>query len=241
MFTIYWIYYLLGFIMLPGIILGIWAQIKVYTTFNEYNLIETKSQNKAKDVARYMLDGAGYSSTKIQKIKGELTDNYNPKTDTVSLSQSVYEKSSIAAVGVTAHEIGHVFQHKKNYAPIRLRNALVPVLNISGYFMWPLIFIGLIMELFYVGLAADIFLYIGVGIYALDTLFCLITLPVELNASNRAYKMLLTTNELDKEEAAGVKKVLNAAALTYVAALVTSMLSLLRLLLLIFAVRGDRN
>ncbi len=239
MFYIYWVYYLLGFIMLPGIILGIWAQIRVYTTFNEYNAIDTKSGNKAKDVARYMLDGAGYTDTKIQPINGELTDNYNPETDTVSLSSSVYDRNSIAAVGVAAHEIGHVFQHKEKYVPIKMRNALVPILNISGYLMWPLIFVGLIMELFYVGMAADIFLYIGVGIYALNVLFCLITLPVELNASKRAYKMLVTTNELDNEEAAGVKKVLNAAALTYVAALVTSMLSLLRLVLLIFSVRRD--
>ncbi len=240
MFAIYWVYYLLGLIMLPGIILGIWAEIKVYTNFNEYNKIETKTGRKAKDVARYMLDGAGYTETQITSIKGELTDNYNPQTDTVSLSSSVYNQNSIAAIGVCAHEIGHVFQHKEKYSPIRIRNALVPVINFTGFFIWPLLFVGLIMELFYVGTTADVFLYIGVGLYALNVIFCLITLPIELNASKRAYKMLAATSEMDEDELMGVKKVLNSAALTYVASLVTSILSLLRLVMLIFFVR-DRN
>ena len=151
MFTIYWTYYLLGFIMIPGIILGIYAQIKVYSTFNEFNGVETKSGRKAKDVARYMLDGAGYNDIEVKPINGELTDNYNPKTKTVSLSQTVYDNPTIAAIGVAAHEIGHVFQHKENYFPIKLRNGLVPVINFLGYFAWPLIFVGLIMEFFYIG------------------------------------------------------------------------------------------
>lgn len=240
MFSIYWIYYLLGFIMLPGIILGIWAQIKVYTNFNEFSKIETKTGRTAKEVARYMLDGAGYMETQIQPIKGELTDNYNPQNDTVSLSSSVYNLNSVAAIGVCAHEIGHVFQHKEKYVPIKIRNFLVPVMNFTSYFIWPLIFIGIIMEIFYVGTAADVFLYIGVGLYALNVVFCLITLPIELNASKRAYKMLKSTNEMDEEELNGVKQVLNSAALTYVAALITSALSLIRLVTLIFFVRNDR-
>lgn len=238
MFYAYYIYYILGFVMLPGIILGIWAQTKVYTTFNEYNKIETKHGKSAKEVARYMLDGAGCINTQIQPIRGELTDNYNPKTDTVSLSDAVYNQNTISAVGVTAHEIGHVFQHKQNYLPIKARNILVPVINISSYLMWPLIIIGMIIEIMYGVVAADILIYIGIGIYGLNTVFCLITLPIELNASKRAYKMLLATGEMDKEEAEQVKKVLNAAAWTYVAALITSVLSLLRLLLFIFAIRG---
>ena len=186
-----------------------------------------------------MLDGAGCVDTKIQPIKGELTDNFNPKTNTVSLSESVYDQETISAIGVTAHEIGHVLQHKQNNAPIKIRNFLVPVMNISSFFMWPLIFIGLILETFYYVTLADVLIYIGIAIYGLNIIFCLVTLPIELNASKRAYNMLVGTGEMDIEEAQGVKKVLNAAAWTYVAALVTSALSLLRLLLFVFAMRRD--
>ena len=238
MFFTYYLYYILGIVMLPGIIMGIWAQSKVYSAFNEYNKIETKHGKTAKEVARFMLDGGGCIDTKIQPIKGELTDNYNPKTNTVSLSQAVYNQNSIASVGIAAHEIGHVFQHKDKYVPIRVRNSLVPVMNILGYFVWPLILIGLFVEIAYSVVAADILIYISIGIYGLNTIFCLITLPVELNASKRAYKMLVATGEMDQEEAKKMKKVLDAAALTYVAALITSILSLLRLLLFIFSIRN---
>jgi len=224
--------------MLPGIILGIWAQTKVFTTFNKFNKIETKSGKTASKFARYMLDSSGYTDVEINSIQGELTDNFNPKTNTVSLSSSVYSNNTISAIGVTAHEIGHVFQHKQKYAPIKIRNVLVPILNISSYIMWPLIIAGLIIEVFYYATLADILIYIGIGIYGLNVIFCLITLPIELNASKRAYKMLISTGEMDLDEAKCVKKVLNAAAWTYVAALITSILSLLRLLLYILAIRN---
>lgn len=227
--------------MIPGLILGIWAQSKVYSTFNQYNKIQTKHGKTSSEVARFMLDSGGCIDTKIQPIRGNLTDNFNPKTNTVSLSEAVYNQSSIASIGVTAHEIGHVFQHREGYGPIKVRNALVPVMNISGFLMWPLILIGLIMEMTYYVTFADWFIYIGLGLYALNIVFCLITLPIELNASKRAEKMLLATGEMDQEEAKGVKKVLNAAAWTYVAALVTSILSLLRLVLFVFMMRGDRR
>lgn len=235
------IYYILGIVMIPGLILGIWAQSKVYSTFNQYNKIQTKHGKTSSEVARFMLDSGGCIDTKIQPIRGNLTDNFNPKTNTVSLSEAVYNQSSIASIGVTAHEIGHVFQHREGYGPIKVRNALVPVMNISGFLMWPLILIGLIMEMTYYVTFADWFIYIGLGLYALNIVFCLITLPIELNASKRAEKMLLATGEMDQEEAKGVKKVLNAAAWTYVAALVTSILSLLRLVLFVFMMRGDRR
>ena len=235
----YYLYYALGIILLPGIILGIWAQAKVYSTFNKYNNIETQHGKKAKDVARFMLDGGGCIDTKIQHINGELTDNYNPKTNTISLSSTVYNQSTIGAVGVTAHEIGHVFQHKNKYGLIKLRTTLVPIINISNFLVWPLIIIGLLCELFAVFTGADILIYIGIALYSLETIFCLITLPIELNASKRAYNMLVATGEMDTEEAKGVKEVLNAAAWTYVAALITSVLSLLRLLLYIMAIRRN--
>ena len=241
MFYTYMVYYILGIVMIPGLILGIWAQSKVYSTFNQYNTVQTKHGKTASEVARFMLDSGGCVDTQIQQIRGNLTDNFNPKTNIVSLSESVYNQSSIASIGVTAHEIGHVFQHKQGYTPIKIRNALVPIMNISGLIMWPLIIIGLIMEMFYYVTLADWFIYIGLGIYALNIIFCLITLPIELNASKRTEKMLLATGEMDQEEVKGVKKVLNAAAWTYVAALVTSVLSLLRLVLFIFMMRSDRR
>lgn len=237
----YWLYYILGVVLVPGIIMGLWAQIKVTTTFNEYNKIETKHGKPANVVARYMLDGGGCIDTKIAKIGGSLTDNYDPTTDTISLSQDVYDKSTVAAVGVTAHEIGHVFQHKSNYSPVKWRKALVPILNISGYLVWPLIIIGLILELGYIWSGAKWLVVAGIVLYSLNIVFCLITLPVELNASKRAYKMLVSTGEMDQEEAEGVKKVLNAAAWTYVAALITSILSLLRLILFVLSMRGSKD
>ena len=237
----YLVYYILGFVMIPGIILGIYAQTKVYTTFNKYNSTPTARGRTAKEVVRLMLDGGGCHDTKIQEIRGELTDNYNPTTNTVSLSQSVANQCSISALGVAAHEVGHVYQHKNNYVPVKIRSALVPVLNISNFLMWPLIIIGLMFVVAFYATWATALIYIGVGIYALNTIFCLITLPVELNASKKAYDMLVNTNEMDIEEAKAAKKVLNAAAWTYVAALITSILSLVRVLLFIFAMRGDRR
>ncbi|MBE7076341.1 MAG: zinc metallopeptidase [Clostridiales bacterium] len=234
---IYYIYYILGIVMIPGIIMGIWAQSKVFSTFNHYNKIETKHGKSASEVARYMLDSVGCVDTKIKPIKGELTDNFDPRNNTVSLSESVYNERSVASIGVACHEIGHVIQHKEKYAPIQVRNKLVPVINVLGYFAWPLIFIGLIAEIIFYATFAKWLIWVGVGVYALNTIFCLITLPIERNASKRAYKMLVSTGEMDEKEAEGVKKVLDAASLTYVAALVTSILSLLRLLLFIFIAR----
>ncbi len=237
----YLVYYILGFVMIPGIMLGVFAQIKVKTTFDEFSSVSSSRGRTAKDVARTMLNGGGCYDTQIKEIRGELTDNFNPKTNTVSLSQNVANENSISAIGVAAHEVGHVFQHKQGYTPIKIRKALVPILNISSYFMWPLIVLGLIFEVAYMATWATTLIYIGLGIYALNTIFCLVTLPVELNASNRAYKMLVSTHELTEEEAKSAKKVLNAAAWTYVAALITSVLSLVRVLLFIFAMRGDKN
>lgn len=241
MFQTYMLYYILGFVMIPGIILGIIAQTRVSSTFNKYSSVLTSRGRSAKDVARLMLNGAGYHETKIAQIRGHLTDNYNPKTDVVSLSSSVANQSSISAIGVAAHEIGHVFQHKQKYPPIKMRGALISLSNFTSYFMWPLLIIGLILEFIYFTTFSSVLIYIGIGIYGLNTLICLVTLPVELNASKKAYKMLISTGEMDEEEARAAKKVLNAAALTYVAALITSILSLIRLVLFILTMRGDRG
>lgn len=237
----YLVYYILGFVMIPGIILGVVAQSKVVSTFNEFNSTPTKKGKTAREVVALMLNGAGFFETKIGAVKGDLTDYYDPQKDVVALSDSVRDNNSISAIGVAAHEVGHVFQHKQNYAPVKIRSAMVPVLNISQMFMWPMIVIGLIFEVAYYATWATVLIYIGLAIYALNTIFCLITLPVELNASKRAYKMLVATNEMTEEEANCAKKVLNAAAYTYVAGLITSILSLIRVILFIFAMRGDRK
>lgn len=237
----YLLYYVLGFVMIPGIILAIYAQTKVRSTFDEYNSTPTQKGRTAKEVVRTMLNGGNCLETKVAEIRGELTDNYNPKTDTVSLSETVANNDSISAIGVAAHEVGHVFQHKQKYLPVKVRQALVPVLNYSSYLMWPLIIVGLIFEIAFYTTWATWLIYIGLGIYALSTIFCLTTLPVELNASKRAYQMLTSTNEMTEEEAKAAKKVLNAAAWTYVASLITSILSLLRVVLFIFAMRGGNR
>lgn len=236
----YILYYVLGIVMIPGIALAIWAQTKVYTTFNKFNKIETKHGKSAKDVTRFMLDVSGNLNTKIQPIDGELTDHYNPTDDTVSLSSAVYGQNTIGAVGVAAHEVGHVIQHKSGYTPIKTRNILSPVIRFSSFLSFPLIFIGFILEAMYYVTAAEILIYLGIGIYALNVIFCLITLPIELNASKRATKILLTTGEMDSEEVNGVKQVLSAAAWTYVAALITSLLALLRLVLFVVMMRGKK-
>lgn len=235
----YLVYYCLGFIMIPGIILGIYAQISVESTFKKYSNITTNRGLTAKEVARRMLNNGGCHDTQIQEIRGNLTDNFNPKTNTVSLSQTVSNENSISAVSVAAHEVGHVFQYKDGYAPIKIRKALIPILNISSFFMWPLIIIGLILEIAYVSTLSTALIYIGLGIYALNTLFCLITLPIEKNASRRAYKTLIETNEMTESEAKAAKEVLNAASLTYVAALITSLLSLIRVVIFILHLRGN--
>ena len=240
MYETYLIYYILSILLLPGIILGIIAQIRVTSTFYKYNQDYTLKGSKANEVAKKMLYAAGHTDVNIGRINGDLTDNFDPTNNTVFLSQTVYDSPTIAAVGVAAHEIGHVFQHKENYAPIKLRIGLARTINVLGFLAWPLIVVGLILELSYAIFAADVLLYIGLGIYGLDTIFCLVTLPVELNASSRAYKMLTATGELTEEEALKAKKVLNAAAWTYVAALITSILSLLRILFFILSIRDRR-
>ena len=234
--SIYTTYTILGLVMIPGIILGIIASTRVNKIFNKYKSESTRGR-KACEVARTMLHNGDCTNTEIRKISGHLTDNYNPNSNIVSLSESTFDSASISAIGVACHEVGHALQHKEKYFPVRVRSALVPVLNAFTKISWPLLFVGLALEIIYYTTWSKWLIYIAVGIYALETLFCLVTLPVELNASKRAYNSLVETNELTEEEAKKAKKVLNAAALTYVAALITSILSLLRVILLIVNIR----
>lgn len=237
---LYVIYYLLGFLLLPGIIFAVYAQSKVNSSFNRYKNINYSSITPVHSKARFFLDAMGITEVKIVKTEGHLTDNYNPKTDTVSLSESVYDSTSIASLGIACHELGHVLQHKKGYAPMKLRNFLIPVINISSFFMWPLVVLGIILEALSYTTAGYWFIIAGIVIFGLSVILSAITLPIEKDASRRAYKMLVGTGELTEEEGKGVKEVLDAAALTYVAGLLVSVLSFIRFVLAIFLGRSRK-
>ena len=227
-------YYLLGIILIPGIIFAIYAQTQVNTNFNKYKQVHYSQTKPVHEKARFFLDAMGAYDVKVTKASGFLTDHYNPKTQTVALSDEVYNSTSIASLGIACHEIGHVLQNKQGYPLLKLRTLLIPIINIGSFLMWPLVIIGLALEFtqyFYTG---KILIIIGIVIFGLSVLFSAITIPIEKDASKRAYKMLVETGELTQEEGEGVKAVLNAAALTYVASLVVSILSFIRFILAIF-------
>ncbi len=229
-----WLYYMLGVILLPGLIFATYAQTKVSTTFNKYKHTNYSNIKPVYQKARFFLDSMGIYDTKIAHTSGFLTDHYNLKTDTISLSSEVYNSTSIASLGIACHEIGHVLQHKKGYLPIKLRTFLVPIINISSALMWPLVILGLLLEFtqyFYTG---KVLIMIAIIIFGLSVLFSAITIPIERDASKRAYKMLVGTGELTEEEGKAVKEVLDSASLTYVASLLVSILSFLRFIAFIF-------
>ncbi len=230
-------YYLLGIILLPGIILAAVAQSKVNSAFNKYKQVEYSQTTPVHKKARFFLDAMGLTDVKITKTSGFLTDHYNPKTQTVALSDEVYNSTSVASLGVACHEIGHVLQHKQGYGLLKLRTFLIPFINIGSFLMWPLVIIGLLLEFSSYFYAGKVLIIIGIVIFGLSVLFSALTLPIEKDASKRAYKMLVETGELTEEEGQGVKAVLDAAALTYVASLVVSILSFIRFVLAILISR----
>ena len=221
MFFYDWTYLLI----IPGMLLGIWAQFKVKGAYAEYSRIPTRLGRPAASVVDDLLRRNGNNKVRIGRVSGELTDHYNPGNETLNLSEGVYGSASIAALGIAAHEAGHAMQKHENYAPLLLRTTIVPAVNICSTLSTPLFFLGLIM-------AWEPLLTLGIILFAASTVFALVTLPVEFNASNRAVNMLVEGGYVSGEEERGVRKVLNAAALTYVAAAVTSLLSLLRLVMI---------
>ncbi len=221
MFYYDWTYLLI----IPGLILGLWAQHKVKSAYAEYSRISTRLGCNAASVVDDLLRRNGNNKVRIGRVSGELTDHYNPADETLKLSDGVYASSSIAALGIAAHEAGHAMQKHDNYAPLMLRTAIVPAVNICSGLSTPLFFLGLLMSW-------EPLLTLGIILFAASTVFALVTLPVEFNASNRAVAMLTEGGYVSGEEERGVRKVLNAAALTYVAAAVTSLLSLLRLVMI---------
>ena len=201
------------------------ASANVRSTYNKFSEQYSRRGLAAEDVARQMLREAGITDVKVERIGGSLSDHYSPKEKVLRLSDSVYGSTSVAAIGVAAHECGHAIQHHTHYLPLTLRSASVPMANFGSLVYWPLILLGLILG--YAELAQA-----GVLLFSFVVLFQLITLPVEFNASRRAVKILNDSSILSGDELSGAKKVLGAAALTYVAALFNSVLQLLRLVLL---------
>ena len=215
-------------IFLAMLILPIWAQINVTSTFNKYSKVGNSRGLTADQVARMILDSNGLYNVGIEHIKGNLSDHYDPRTNVVRLSDSVYGRSSVAAIGVAAHECGHACQHAENYGPIIWRSKLVPVTNICSTLWYIPLLIGIALSSLTIG---TYFVYISIAMFLAVVIFQLVTLPCEYNASNRALKTLEQDNILEMQEIPQAKKVLKAAALTYVTSLVTSLLQLLRLLL----------
>ncbi len=217
-------------LLIPAVLFSLWAQFKVKGAFSRYSEVRAASGVTADQVSRKLLDKFGLQNVKVERIEGQLTDHYDPRSKVLRLSDAVSGNSSIAAIGVAAHEVGHAIQDKEGYAFLKLRNTIVPVVSIGSTISMPLFFIGLIMG--YTPL-----LNIGILLFCGVLVFHLVTLPVEFDASARALKLLSETGLLAGNEIGGAKAVLDAAALTYVAALVMTVLQLVRLL----ALRGSRR
>lgn len=219
-------------LLVIGMLLSLAASAKLKSTFAQYRRVRSASGLTGEQAARRILMAAGITDVAVRSIPGSLTDHYDPRTRTVNLSQDSYGQTSLAAVGVAAHECGHAIQHATNYAPLDFRSALVPVANFGSNLSWPIFIIGLFAGLQPLTTA-------GIVLFSLAVLFQLVTLPVEINASSRALKMLQSTGILGSDETKGARKVLTAAAMTYVAALAASILQLLRLVILAGGRRRD--
>ena len=219
--------------LLPVLLITIYAQAKVSSNFNKYSRITNRRYLTGAQAAEAVLRQHGIYDVRIERVAGKLTDHYDPRTNVIRLSSSVYDSPTIAAVGVAAHEAGHAVQYAVGYGPIRLRSALIPVTQVGSQFGIVLLFLGIILSF------EPLFL-VGIVLFGATTVFQLVTLPVEYNASHRAIETIESGHLLDDEELVGAKKVLSAAALTYVAALLTSVVQLLRFILL-FAGRSDRG
>lgn len=241
-----WEYYLLSFggIFLCAII-GLWANGQINSAYKKYGAMPAKSGMTGYEVARKILRVNGINDIEIGKIRGTLTDHYHPTKGIVNLSESVFSDASIASCAVSAHEIGHVLQNKKGYFPYKVRGALVAVTNIGSRLAFPLVLVGLLLDFVIVGTKnADLGYWlalVGVGLYGLSTLFALATLPVELNASKRARIALEETGILTEEEIPYARKMLNSAAMTYVASLLTSLIYFLRFALWVLLLFGGRR
>lgn len=212
-------------LVLPAVIFSLIASAMVNSTFDKYSKVAAKRGTTGADAARAVLNANGVGGVRIEHVSGNLTDHFDPKTNTIRLSDNVYSAQSVAAIGVAAHEAGHAVQYAKEYAPMKWRAAIIPATNIGSKLAMPLVLLGIL-------LSVPQLAYLGIAAFGLSTLFQLITLPVEFNASRRAVEALRSVTA-DPIEVNGAKKVLTAAAMTYVAALAVSLASLLRLILIV--------
>jgi len=223
--------------LLPALLLSMWASARVNSTFRKYQKIGTRRQISGAEAARMVLNAQGLFNVAVEQVEGELSDHYDPQANVVRLSDSVYGSRSAAAVGVACHEAGHAVQYNQGYGPVKLRTAIIPMTAIGAKLSGPLIMAGFFLASFSYSF---IFLcYIGIALFALSTLFQLLTLPVEFNASRRALEAIEDNNILYEDEIPGARRVLSAAALTYVAALAVSLVQLLRFIMLVN--RGRRR
>lgn len=224
-FYYYYMDYWYVVLVIPAILLGVIAQISVSTTFNKYSKKLSRRGITAAEATQRILRDNGLSHIRVERVGGNLTDHFDPKNNVIRLSDSVYDSTSIAAIGVAAHEAGHAVQHATNYVPIKIRNSIVPVANLGSRLAPLLIIFGLVLSF-------EPLVWIGIILYSAMALFQLVTLPVELNASRRATETITNMMLLDDEEVRGARKVLTAAALTYVAALITTLAHLFRFIML---------
>ena len=220
-------------ILIPAVILSLYAQMKINSTYHQYSQVGSRKGMTGADVARYILNKNGLYDVPIERVQGQLTDHYDPRSRVVRLSAGVYDSTSIAALGVAAHEVGHAVQHDSGYMPLYIRNTVIPVTQIGSYVSIPLLILGLLM-------GSPALVELGILLFAAIVIFQLVTLPVEFNASRRAVAVLGDDAILTQDELSGTKKVLQAAALTYVAAALMAVLQLVRLLL-ISGILGGRD
>lgn len=212
-------------LVLPAVIFALIMQSRVNSVYKKYSVVNLSNSMSGAEVARRVLYAFGISNVRIERVSGNLTDHYDPKTNTIRLSDTVYDSRSVAAAGVAAHECGHAMQYASGYGPIKIRSAIIPICNIGSTLSTPLILIGFF-------LAWQPLVNIGILFFALATVFQLVTLPVEFNASRRAIAVLEDTGIVTRDEKSSAKKVLGAAAMTYVAALAVSLVQLLRLIII---------
>ena len=232
----YYQYYLMGIVLLPAILFAVIAQARVNSTFDKYSRVASSKNIPAYMVAEKMLEKKGIRDVVVKRVSGKLTDYYSDSEKVVALSEDIYNSSSISAIGVAMHEVGHAIQYAEGYKMIMVRNLMIRTSRISSILLWPLVVIGLIFNLAVVGggLFGQICLWGGIGFFSISILLNLVTLPVEYNASNRAKELMEKEGILTKQETQSAAKVLNAAALTYVASLVVSIFYLVRFLLVVF-------
>ncbi|MGH2614354.1 MAG: zinc metallopeptidase [Thermomicrobiales bacterium] len=223
--------------LIPGLLLMLWAQSRVRGSYAKFSKVRNAVNMTGAQVARRILDANGLNDVPVERTRGELTDHYDPRTRSLHLSEGVYDKPSIAAMGIAAHEVGHAIQHARAFAPMQVRTAIVPAVNIGSNIGIFVLIAGIVLQL-------TTLAWVGVGLFALATVFALVTLPVEFDASRRAKEALANLGLTDGgllrgEEGSGVATVLNSAAWTYVAGFATSLLSLLYYIMLVGGMRGE--